>query len=127
MYFLQISELVNALGEWLEKHVAQLRLFDCAAWVLTSAILNLDLTQYPKLNDKVKTVLVQENIKNPTEWVNIVHAMSVLNQVSTDLISSVLAPEFIEKFGMQCTKRIMANRIVSIEYLEINLDWNPVF
>jgi hypothetical protein len=94
-----ILELIAGIGEWLNKHVNDLRPFDCAAWLLASAVLNLDPSQYPQLYDKIKSTLSPEAVPNPIEWLNIVHAMSVLNLVSTHLVSTVLKPEFVKVIG----------------------------
>lgn len=77
------------------KHDEELRPFDRAAWLLTSAMLNIRTENREKTCNSAKKVLTQESISNPLSWVNIVHSLLVLDQTDAKLLSTVLEPQFI--------------------------------
>ena len=87
------------MEEWVDKNFENMRPFDHAAWLLTSAVLNLQSELSKKFCINVKLILHKKSTPNPTEWLNIVHAFLILNQASAEQLTSVLTPQFVETIG----------------------------
>lgn len=99
---------MRILNEWMVQHVKILRPFDCAAWLLTCAVLNHSTENTKMLCEHFKAVLSPKTSSGHVEWINIVHSLLVHNSHTNELLASVLSPEVITSIGKQSTKVIFA-------------------
>ncbi|XP_021962538.1 FAST kinase domain-containing protein 4 [Folsomia candida] len=99
--------IMRILNEWMVQHVKILRPFDCAAWLLTCAVLNHSTENTKMLCEHFKAVLSPKTSSGHVEWINIVHSLLVHNSHTNELLASVLSPEVItsiENMGLKSSK-----------------------
>ncbi|CAG7721398.1 unnamed protein product [Allacma fusca] len=88
------KDISTALEDWVMKNMATLRPSDYAAWLMTSAVLNIRSEHTEAFCTQAKKVLYENRPKNPVMWLSIVHSLASLKHLDSSLISTVLAPDF---------------------------------
>lgn len=91
--------LLHVLSEWVAAHSDILRPQDRSSFLLTLATVGYNPENMSILFEKLIEPLNENDILNPSDWLDLVWSLVILNRVTHQQISSVLNEKFIQKLS----------------------------
>lgn len=117
-------DALEALSAWILKYHDICRPHDITALILTLATLNYPTTQAPQLKEKIVDVITLADLNKPSDWLNHVWALVVLQFAKPEQIESVLSKKYIDQLASETndvlsptTKMKLLNITSSARYL----------
>ncbi|EEZ97431.2 Protein TBRG4-like Protein [Tribolium castaneum] len=97
IFLLDLSEVLDSLSEWILQNHLICRPQDVFSLFVTLATVNYLPTNSEELFKVLVPQLTISEARKPLVWLDFVWSLVILNQASQSHISSVLAPDFVEK------------------------------
>ncbi|KAH0568839.1 FAST kinase domain-containing protein 4 [Cotesia glomerata] len=91
------DEVMNALSEWVVENKEIIRTQDVCSFLMTLATIGYKPNNSDVFFNELVFTLKETDMIRSTEWLDVVWALTTLNQVSTEHISSVLNDKFMSK------------------------------
>ncbi|KAK0182692.1 hypothetical protein PV327_000802 [Microctonus hyperodae] len=93
------DEILNMISEWILKSKDILRTQDLCALLMTLATVGFTPNNFETLNKDLVSTLSETDMIKSSEWLDVVWALTVLDQVTPEQLQSVLNTGFIEKLA----------------------------
>ncbi|XP_015589908.1 FAST kinase domain-containing protein 4 [Cephus cinctus] len=91
--------LLDTLSDWIDIHSEGMRPQDLCAFLLTLATVGYSPSNADTLFQKVTNSLKESDMPSSLDWLDVVWSLVVLNQATTEQVSSVLDKQFITKLS----------------------------